>query len=341
MVENRGQVDTETGDPWHDLLDVRQVPEGLDPQAGLKEPTYENVTPGETFGPARLLVNEYRSRRFDFIMGGQNAMRGSLDPLGRQLAHPGSFSNELFEIYTLNYSASQIVGVHASEEIWLNHPMSVGDTLVLTGLFEDKYEKRGQGYVVTSAEARTETGELIARRRGTEIMRTIPGDVVGRSATKSSGAAALPGRIDTTLDETHRRVETMSDPLVDDWFRLEPQLVTFEQAALYSRYGEYVTSIHGDLAAAQRAGLKAPIVQGQQQMCLLMDGMLSIFGPEFHRSGHIAAKFIQPVPVFSKLQLEGRVSTESSDSRIAVQCWLKNQAGQPVSVANVDMDARS
>ncbi|ALE91185.1 hypothetical protein AOC05_00430 [Arthrobacter alpinus] len=319
---------------WHDLLDVRTIDSSGDPQADLKEPTYENVEVGELFGPEVLPLTQYRAMRYDFIMGSRNALSGVTGSNNSPLAHPGSFSNELFEIYTLNYAASKIVGVHASEEIWLEQAASVGENIVLSGEFVEKYEKRGQGYAVVSGEARDQAGNLLARRLGTEIMRTVPGDVVGRKA--SSGSSAR--RMDTTVDRSARRVGPNANNFSPgDWFEFDPHLVTFEQAALYSRFGEYVTSIHGSMEAAQSAGLKVPIVQGQQQMCLLLDGFFSLIGPRFHSGGHIAAKFIGPVRVFSELTLQGRVfSCDGTPSTTRFECWLTDETGRTVTVATAE-----
>lgn len=326
-------TDQEKDGSWHDLFDVREIDRDGSPEEGLKEPTYENVVVGERFGPVVLPLTPYRALRYDFIMGGVNALADETGVSGRPLAHPGSFSNELFEIYTIDYSASAIVGLHASEEIWLERPAEIGDELTLEGEFVDKYEKRGQGYAVVRAEARDQEGRLVARRLGTEIMRTVPGNVVGRKAAGKSEK-----RIDTTLDRSGRRVEAGSRELLPgDWFELEPRLVTFEQAALYSRFGEYVTSIHGSLDAARAAGLAVPIVQGQQQMCLLIDSLLALIGPQFHAGGHVAAKFISPVRVFSELSFQGRVVEEADDpAAVRIECWLSDETGRTVTVANVD-----
>ncbi len=327
------EVDAMTAS-WHDLLNVSTIDTDGDPQADLREPTYENVEIGESFGPVTLPLTGYRDMRYDFIAGGRNALKGVADDNGRQLAHPGSFSNELFEIYTLNYSASKIVGVHASEEIWLENAVAVGESLILQGQFVDKYEKRGQGYAVVEASAHDAYGNLVARRCGTEIMRTVPGDVVGRNAAPGNGSR----RIETVLNRSGRRINAgMHDVAPGDWFELEPQFVTFEQAALYSRFGEYVTSIHGSFEAARNAGLAVPIVQGQQQMCHVIDGLLSVLGPGFHRGGHISAKFIRPVRVFSNLTFQGRVIVgEGNPDHVQIECWLVDETGKATTVATAD-----
>lgn len=323
---------------WHDLMDVRGVDPLVRPELDLKEPTFENVEVGEVFGPVQLMLTDYRALRFAFLMGGRVTPLESGDGV---LCHPGSFSNELFEIYTLNYSASQIVGVHASEELWFEKPVRMGTTMTLTGSFDEKQIKRGQGYVVVSAEARDEAGHVVVRRRGTEIMRTIPGDIVGRNSTKKDGLdGKVPGRIDPTVDSTALQISAVTSAAkVGDWFADEPQMVTFEQAALYSRLGEYVLSIHGDVATAQKAGLSRPIVQGQQQICIFIDRMMQLFGLPWLTSGHVSAKFIKPVPVFTELLFMGKIS-EIADApggtRVHLECWLAGEDGDIFSVAHAD-----
>lgn len=319
---------------WHDLLDVRTIDRTGDPQTGLKDPTFENIEIGERFGPVNLQLTDYRARRFGFIMGGRDAVADATMPGERALAHPGSYTNELFEIYTLTYAPSKIVGIHTSEEIWLDQPAHVGDVLVLSGSFVDKFEKRGQGYALVEAEARATDGALVARRRGTEIMRTVPGEVIGRVPGGSGGSG---NRIVTELAETSRWIgEGEPDIRIGDQFSFAPQLITFEQAALYSRFGEYVVSIHGDLAFARAAGLAVPIVQGQQQMCLLLNGMLALVGPKFHRGGHIAAKFVGAVRVFSELTMQGRVVPVEGAETLRIECWLRDETGRTVTVATAD-----
>lgn len=325
-------------DPWHDLMDLRGVDPLVRPELGLKEPTFENVEVGEGFGPVKLTLTEYRALRFAFIMGGRVT---TIDDGDGVFCHPGAFSNELFEIYTLNYAASQIVGVHASEELWFERPIHLGASITLTGSFLEKQIKRGQGYVVVSAEARDEAGHVIVRRRGTEIMRTIPGDIVGRNSTKKDSSEGKAGRrIDPTVDSTDLPIRSVTSAAkIGDWVSSEPQMVTFEQAALYSRLGEYVLSIHGDVATAQKAGLKRPIVQGQQQMCIFIDNLMRCFGSSWLTSGHIAAKFIKPVPVFTELSFVGKiseVSENSGETRVHVECWLADADGDVVAVAHAD-----
>ncbi len=323
---------------WHDFID----PRGADTDAadrGLIDPSYENVEVGRRFGPHVLQLGDYRARRYDFIMGGR--LQHEVDAAANPLAHPGSFSNELFEIYTLDYSASRIVGVHASEELWFTRPAPADARIVLAGEFVDKYVKRGQGYAVVEATAADLDGNILVRRRGTEIMRTIPGDVVGRGASRGDGDARSP-RIETELDRTAPRTTTARNAAVGDWFDFDPQLVTFEQAALYSRFGEYVTSIHGELAAARAAGLREPIIQGQQQAFIMVDRMMSFFGSSWGVSGHLSAKFVKPAPVFSELACLGRVvsvnETETGAPRMHVECWLEDQNGRVVSIAVADCE---
>src|ERR1019366_1620207 len=67
---------------------------------------------------------------------------------------------------------------------------------------------------------------------------------------------------------------------------------TAEQAALFSRVGEYVRNIHDDLEIARAGGLKVPIVQGQQEAGYVAEYLARAFGAAWFTHGWFKVKFV-------------------------------------------------
>ena len=110
----------------------------------------------------------------------------------------------------------------------------------------DAYEHRGQGCVVLEANAKGADGRSIIRHRGVEILRTIPGNIVGR------GSAAPEKRVTGNLPPNPHYIDTItSSSKIGDCLTPLSKNITAEQAAVFSRVGEFVTNIHNNLSTAR------------------------------------------------------------------------------------------
>ncbi|MCI2418433.1 MaoC family dehydratase [Saccharopolyspora sp. K220] len=319
---------------WRDLTDPRLVARGVDHEAGLKEPIFENLEIPEKLGPATVLIDDHKIKRYAFTQDDYYPWHFGGSPFDGRIAHAGLLSNDLVQLFTTVYAASQTVGLHTEEQLWFDSPARLDDEVTLSGAYVESYTRRGLDYVVMEAQATGPGGRSILRHRGVEILRTQPGDVAGRGQTSAAGGS---GRVDGSYDQT-APTAIIGTPSLRSGAPLPVVRVTItqEQASVFSRSGEYVRNTHNDLAVARAGGLRIPIVQGQQQ-CGLVTGMLTrFFGADFFTSGWLRVKFVNPVEVFEPLEVGGAVKTVTplADDRIAidVEVWVRRADGELTTV---------
>lgn len=331
--DSEEQIKTMT--PGRNLTDPTRVLAGTQLEAGLKEPIYENIAVPEEFGPVDILVDDLKIKRFAFVADdyGEWYLRGD-SPWGGRIAQPGLLANDLLQLFTLRYAPSKVVGLHTIEELWWHGPVRLGQQVRLAGRYVERYEQRGQGSVVLEADARDLEGNVLLHHRGVEIMRTRPAEVGGRGSTRGSGRGP---RVTGEYDESLGRLDRL-DATVVPGTGLEPlyKEVTFEQMAVFSRLGEFVTNIHDDLRTARAAGLTVPIVQGQQQVCYLAELAARAFGAAWFDSGSLKAKFLRPISAFETIEVAGVVrDVERHGARgatIGLDVWIKDSSGRLATV---------
>ena len=313
--------------PTRDLTDPRRARGGLDLEATLRPPVYDNVSIPETFGPVQVIVDEAKVKRFAFVVDdfGDWYLGAGLE--GRRIAHPGIVANDLLQLFTTVYAPSQVVGLHTEERLWIERPIEVGETLTLEGHYTDKYERRGQGYVVMEATATDAAGRPVVRHRGVEIMRTAPAEVGGRGSAADSAERRVRAEVDASLPLL---LALGADARVGQGLLPMRKEVTVEQMAVFSRIGEYITNIHNDLGTARAAGLSSPIVQGQHLLCLVMQFMTRAFGAAWFHGSSIHAKFLRPVPACDLITLEGAVAGVErlgDRSEVEAEFWVRGEDG--------------
>jgi acyl dehydratase len=319
---------------WRDLTDPRQVADGVELEEGRREPIFENLSIPEHFGPVRLVVDDHKIKRFAFTQDdyGDWYLRDS--PFGGRIGHAGLLTNDLVQLFTTQFAASRTVGLHTEEQLWFDSPVRLGEQVTLEGEYVEAYERRGQGYVVMEAKATAGDGRTIVRHRGVEILRTVPGSVAGRAATSGKpGTERITGEIDPRAPVVER-----ATPAVTEGTVLRPlhKTVTQEQASVFSRIGEYVRNIHNDLALARAGELRIPIIQGQQQCCMLTELLTRFVGQSFFTTGWLRVKFVQPVEVFEALEVSGRVvgvtELAGGNTRLDLEVWTRRADGRLSSV---------
>lgn len=299
-----------------------------------KEALFDSAEIGETFGPLELVVDDHKIKAFAFTQDDYNPWYFESSPFGGRIGHPAILANDLLQLYHLNYAEygpSQSVGLHTGEELWFHAPVFVDEKVVLEGRYVDKYERRGKGYVVMEAEARGADGRLLVRHRGTEIMRVEAGQVVGaRSETsvdKQVTGAYLADVEPATRARPGLAVATPVAPLTKQ--------ARADQMEVYSMISPFSKNIHTDLEAAQAAGLRLPIMQGQQQMSFVCELMAGYFGETWFTSGWVKVKFISPVYAFENLTVRATVTGESpgpEGTRQELEVWVEDGKGAKTAV---------
>jgi acyl dehydratase len=325
-----------------DLTDPVRTIASDDPEAGLKAPEYENIDIPEEFGPVQIEVDDLKVLRFAFVTGHLEPWQLTERPFSRRVAPAAILANDLLQLFTLTFAPSQVVGLHTEEEMWFDQPIHVGDVAELSGTYVEKYERRGQGYVVMEAAARDAEGRPYVRHRGVEIMRTVPGAVAGRGSAGSASQASKKRPITAEYDPQLPAVVTAGSGLVAG-ARIAPMVreITQEQASVFSRHGEYVVNIHNDLATARAAGLDAPIVQGQLMFCHLVTLLTRVFGATWYAGGHLHCKFLKPVSAIDTIELSGAVHDvvdAEGGPRAELDVWVRRGDGELAVVGWADAE---
>lgn len=313
-------------DVWRDLSDPRRAACGGDLEANLKEPTFENLEIPEKFGPVWIVVDDHKVKRFAFEHDDYHPWFLQAGPEGERIGHAGLLSNDLVQLFTTRYRASRTVGLHTEEQMWFASPVRVGERVCLEGAYTEAYERRGQGYVVMEATATSEDGRVIVRHRGVEILRTMPGSVVGRGSAQIGKE-----RVTGVVPEGSALVDSLGrESAVGTGMRALRKSVTQEQASVFSRAGEYVKNIHNDLEVARAGGLARPIVQGQQQYCLVCELLVKAFGYRFFRDGWLRCKFVNALDVFDEVEIGGVVTgrvAQGDDVKLDMEVWVRRSDG--------------
>ncbi|MFJ9623269.1 hypothetical protein [Streptomyces sp. NPDC101181] len=308
--------------PWRDLTDPRAAAAGEELEKGLKEPEFENLEIPEDLGSAQVVVDDHKIKRFAFTQDDHGPWYLERSPFGGQrIGHAALLGNDLVQLFTRVYAASKVVGYHTEEQMWFDSPAVLDEPVTLSGTYTEAFERRGEGYVVMEAQATGSDGRSIVRHRGVEILRTTPGAIAGR------GSATPERRVTGIVPEDARTVDHADGDLrVGDVLAPLEKTITAEQAAVFSRVGEYVRNIHNDIRAAREGGLRAPIVQGQQQFGVLAELLTLRFGAPVLTSGHIRVKFLAPLDVFEPFTATGVVTAITPDGagrRIDLEVWVR------------------
>ncbi|GAB3473925.1 hypothetical protein [Nocardiopsis coralliicola] len=310
---------------WRDLTDPRAARSGDDPEVGLKEPLFENLEIPERLGPATVRVDDHKIKRFAFTQDDHHPWHLESSPFdGRRVGHAALLGNDLVQLFTTVYAASRVVGLHTEEQLWFDSPAFLDEEVTLAGAYTESYERRGQGYVVMEATATGQDGRSVLRHRGVEILRTRPGDVAGRGS--SEPGAAGPRRVTGDVPDG----APAFDPAAPEPGQVLSPLtksITVEQAAVFSRVGEYVRNIHNDLDLAREAGLEVPIVQGQQQFGVLAELLTRAVGAPFFAGGWMRVKFLNTLDVHEPFTAEGVVTAVDHD-RTEFEIWVRRADGK-------------
>ncbi len=184
-----------------------------------------------------------------WFMGGES-------PFGGRVAHAAILVPWLLRLLNTRYDPNTEVGLHQKEEIWFDSPVRLGERVILTGSFTDKYVKRDKGYIVTDAEARSmDDGRLLVRHRCIEIARVDP-DVKlgGGSGERSAAARYVNGEwpADRQVEERVTRATAVGTPFVG-----AAKTVHQDQMSVFSNVQAGWRNIHTDVEVAHKAGLRS------------------------------------------------------------------------------------
>lgn len=293
----------------------------------LKKCIWEDIEIGETFGPVHAVVSEHLVKAHAFALDDYHRWTwGESSPFGRPIAHASILANDLLLIFESVYEDD--IGLHTEEQLWFHNPVFIGERVVLTGQYVDKYMRRGKGYVVLESEARGEDGRLLLKHRGVEISRIDPGSVA------RAGSAEVPPDRKVTAEyrgdlepvrEAHSGLPVRAPlpPLVKQ--------VHNDQMAVYSGIEIHRRNIHTDIEVARKGGVTKTIAQGMMVTCYLTDMLVRFFGESWFTTGWIKVKIIGPTYEADTITSRGAVlgeTREEEGTRLDLEVWARNQFDQ-------------
>lgn len=298
-----------------------------------KEALYELVEVPELFGPVKVLVDEAKVKCFAFAADDYGDWYlGSRSPFGGPIGHPLVLANDLLFLFYEKYDGNTARGLHTHERLSFHSPVFVGEEATITGAYVDKYERRGQGYVVLEAEARGEDGRLLVKHHGIEIMRAQAGAVVGRRTAGEPSDRRVTFEVAEHAPAAERAhaelpARTPIAPLVKH--------VTQEQMSIFSWGARGYRNVHTDLASAAASGLDRTLVQAQQQTSFITEAMTRFFGDRWLTTGTLDLRFISPAFAGERLTVQaavlGDVETQHGPG-LELEVWVKRPDGTPTGI---------
>ena len=94
-------------------------------------------------------------------------------------------------------------------------------------------------------------------------------------------------------------------------------------------------NLHTDADRAREAGLNSIIASGTQSEGILLELLVSLFGPSWHRSGALDAKMTNSVVVDDTIQAKAQLISRKSTStgeQFVLDVWCENGVGQKIIV---------
>ncbi|GAB3570791.1 hypothetical protein GCM10027445_24950 [Amycolatopsis endophytica] len=295
----------------------------VQPGAGKKEARYELVTIPEPFGPVDLVVDEDKVRAYAFAQGDYGSWYFGASPFGGPVGHALVLANDLLFLFYDGYDGNTAQGLHTHEHLTFHAPVKVGERVRVTGGYTEKYERRGQGYVVLEAEARGEDGRLLVTHVGREIMRTVAGEVVGRKSAGDGDGRRVRAQAREDLPAAERAAAGLAEGTPVYGPR---RAFTQDQMDVFSWAGQGYSNVHTSMEKAARSGLDRTIVQAQQQTGLIVETMVRFFGASWFTSGDLDLRFVNPTFVGEALTVHGAVLGER-DGRLELEVWTTKDDG--------------
>lgn len=287
-----------------------------------KDPTFEAVEIGETFGPIAVDVDERYIRTACFYLSDYGADYRP-EAGSARLAPSTAIARDLQQLFLTRYDSNRIVGLHQAEEIEFHAPVRFGSRVTLTGECVDKYERRGKGYFVLRCDAHDEDGTLLVRQYQTEIM-AIP---QGLSFEGPGTAPASAEHVST--DWPHERA--IADRLVEGLtpgtpLRPSGKYCDQNEISVFSGCGVYRHNTHTDDRVALAAGFRTCVTQGMMVTCWTCQMLREFVGPAFSSGGWIKMKYLKPMYAGDDITLRAVVD-EHRDGLLSFRTWAENQDG--------------
>ena len=303
--------------------------------SGERKPVeYDLMELGEVLGPVEIDIDEHFVKSTAFALDDYHEWYlGSASPFGGPIAQSGALLCDLLRLLYTRYDPDRDRGLHQHEEFWLHSPVFVGERVRLTGRFAEKYVKRGRGYIVTEAEARTiDDDRLIIRHRATETT-----DIPANDDLQDTPRDAAPRRrVSGVLPQDRAFIDKLSaDTRVGDPLIGPRKTIHQDQMSIYSGAHLFWRSIHTDRDVAVESGLKDTVAQGLMEAAYLSEWATTLFGPSWFATGQMSLSFLASIYPGETVSLFGVVSDvhESADGTVVeIEAWVEGANGVKAAV---------
>ena len=234
-------------------------------------------------------------------------------------------------------------------EVRWSHPARPGDTITATRRVLEKYERRGNRFVVFRVEATNQDGEAVAQYDYTCIFDYAPGQKAapGNSETPQPAETPVdsgPQSSDATLLKSFDAV-SIGDKLAPLSIS-ESQEVINRKDAFRLTGGPPSSNIHTDEEFAKQNIFSGIVASGPAAMSYV-DQMLQRSFPlsAFHQGGSLLLRAIEPFRVGDTVTLQGEVTAKQpalpGDGRGGgiVECRVRgiNQRGDLVNLSDASL----
>jgi acyl dehydratase len=291
-----------------------------------KDPVFEAVEVGETFGPLTFKTDEHYARSAMFSLDDYSAWYQTAEnDFGRRLVPSAAIARDQVALFMTKYNPNTVVGLHQTEEIWFSAPVPFDAEITLTGRYIDKYERRGKGYTQLECHAHDADGNLLVRQISTEIMQIPQGIRMGEGGSTSDAAA----RRVTGVVAAGRGPAVSAGAGLSPGTPLPPRTKRAhqDQMSVFSGADLNRHNIHTDDRVALAAGFRAPLAQGMMTTCWMSQMLGDFFGPSWLTSGWIKTSYLQPVFAGDELTLKAAVVGMLDDDRLELEVWSVNREG--------------
>lgn len=284
---------------------------------------FANVELGMTFGPVELEITERLAKAFAFSTDDYSGICG-----GGEETTAAILLADMVKLLNYRFDPNSMLGLHAKEQYEVHSKVQIGETVVMEGSCVERYVRRGKGYYVIEATARSKADDrLILTHRSTELAEidavfedTPPGN--------SPGSRRVEAEVDPSL-----AVAAVAAPGLPPGTPVPALMKEMhqEQIAVYSNVGLHWKNIHTDLDVAKKAGYDRTLAQGLMQSVYAAQVGARFFGEAWHATGFSDLTYLNPVFEGDVLTLSGAVATSEETEggiRIELAVWTENQRGE-------------
>lgn len=130
--------------------------------------TFEGLKIGEEFVSDTQLVSPEDIEAYAFAVDDHHPWFFESSPFGGPIAHPTFMANQALRLRHSRYIVP--AGLHAKMEFEFLEPIRPGARVRSRGKVIDKYERRGQPYMITEYVTEDENGTVLVRGQFTQMI---------------------------------------------------------------------------------------------------------------------------------------------------------------------------